>query len=461
MNLEQIVNFVKTDIWRIRLKDFSGSKPFLIRNLRVIILAVRGFAEDKCKFRASALTFFSLLSIVPVFAMMFGVAKGFGMEAKVREEVMKRFQVQQAVGEGIEVSGGIGVGEKIIAFSESMLKHVEDASGSLVAGIGTILLFWTIIKLLGNIESSFNGIWGIKRPRHIGRKFSDYLSVMLVCPILLVMSSSLTLAIRGQVEGVVQRFEVFQAIGPFIFFLLKFSPYVTIWVVFTFLLMFMPNTKVKLSSGILAGVVSGSLFQIVQTMYISGQISMTQADKIYGSFAALPLFLIWLQVSWLIVLFGAELAFAHQNVDTYEFEPDCLNVSHSYKLLLSLLLTEMMIRNFCKGKGAYSAEDISHKLEVPIRLVRQVLFELVESGVVTKQMQESSKDVLYQPAVDVDLLTVKYVKDALENTGSAGLPLTEVDEFNRLGNCMRAFDTAIGQLPENVLLKDIATKARS
>jgi membrane protein len=458
MDLKQIVNFVKTDIWRIRLKDFSGSKLFFIRNLRVIILAVRGFIEDKCKFRASALTYFSLLSIVPVFAMMFGIAKGFGMEAKIRDEITRRFPVKQSVGEGIDVGTGIDVGEKIIAFAESMLKHVEDASGSLVAGIGTILLFWTIIRLLGNIESSFNGIWGIKRPRHIGRKFSDYLSVMLVCPIMLVMSSSLTLAIRGQVEKIEARFEIFSTIGPFIFFLLKFSPYVTIWVVFTFLLMFMPNTKVKFSSGILAGVVSGSLFQLVQTMYINGQVSMTQSDKIYGSFAALPLFLIWLQVSWLIVLFGAELAFAHQNVDTYELEPDCLNVSHSYKILLSLVITEFIIRNFCKGKKAFSATEISHKLEVPIRLIRQILFELVESGVVSKQVQENSKDVLYQPAVDVDLLTVKYVKDALENSGSAGLALTEIQEFNRLNGCMQAFNATIAQSPENLLLKDLALK---
>lgn len=444
MKLEQIVEFVKTDIWRMRLRNFSGPKQFLIRNLRITILSVRGFAEDKCKFRASALTFFSLLSIVPVFAMMFGIAKGFGMDAKVRAEITQRFQGQE------EIS------EKIIAFAESMLANVEDASGGLVAGIGTILLFWTIIKLLGNIESSFNGIWGVKRPRSIGRKFSDYLSVMLVCPVLLVLSSSLTVAIRGQIEDIVERFEILAAIGPFIFFLLKFSPYVTIWVVFTFLLMFMPNTKVKFSSGVLAGVVSGSLFQIVQIMYINGQVSMTQSDKIYGSFAALPLFLAWLQISWLIVLFGAELAFAHQNVDTYEFEPDCLNVSHSYKLVLSLVITELIIRNFCKGKDAFSAEDISHKLEVPIRLVRQILFELVESRVVSKQMQDNSKDVLYQPAVDVDVLTIKYVKDALENNGNSGLQLTEVREFDRLSGCMQAFNTAIGQSPENILLKNIS-----
>ncbi|MCK5566218.1 MAG: YihY/virulence factor BrkB family protein [Planctomycetes bacterium] len=446
MDLKQIVNFVKTDIWRMRLRDFSGPKQFLIRNLRIIILSVRGFAEDKCKFRASALTFFSLLSIVPVFAMMFGIAKGFGYEKTVSEQILVQFQGQ---GEVVK---------KMIEFANSML---DNAKGGLVAGIGVAMIFWTVIKVLSNIESSFNDIWGIKSSRSIGRKFSDYLSVMLICPILLVMSTSLTVAISGQVRAIIEGYEMFSAIGPFVFFLLKFSNYVTIWVVFSFILIFMPNTKVNFRSGILAGVIAGTIFLLAQGLYIYFQIGVSKYSAIYAGFASLPLFLIWLQISWLIVLFGAELAFAHQNVDTYEFEPDCLNVSHSYKLLLSLLLTEMMIRNFCKGKKAFSATEISHKLEVPIRLVRQVLFELVESGVIGKQMQESSKDVLYQPAIDVDLLTVKYVKDALENTGSVGLPLTEVDEFNRLCGCMGAFDTAIGRLPENVLLKDMALKGQS
>lgn len=441
MKLEQTVNFIKTDIWRIRLKDYSGSKSFLIRNLRIIILAVRGFIEDKCKFRASALTFFTLLSIVPVIAMMFGIAKGFGLEKKVSEQILERFQGQEEVA------------ERMINFANSLL---ENAKGGFIAGIGVVMIFWTVIKVLSNIESSFNDIWGIKSSRSLGRKFSDYLSVMLVCPILLVMSSSLTVAISGQVRAIIEGSEIFTAIGPFVIFLLRLSPYVTIWVVFTFILVFMPNTKVNLRSGILAGVVAGTIFQLAQGLYVYFQIGVAKYGAIYGSFATLPLFLIWLQISWLIVLFGAELAFAHQNVDTYEFEPDCLNVSHSYKLVLSLVVTELIVRNFCNGKDAFSATEISQKLEVPIRLVRQVLFELVESRVISKQAQEDSKDVLYQPAVDVDVLTVKYVKDALENNGSSGLSLTEVNEFNRLSGCIQAFNTAIGQSSENVLLKDIS-----
>jgi len=147
--LSKFVNFVTIDIWRMQLKNYSRTKAFLIQQLRVIVLAVRGFAEDKCKFRASALTFFSLLSIVPVIAMMFGIAKGFGLENRVQAEILKRLEGQEEVA------------TQIIDFANSLL---ENASGGFMAGIGVVFLLWTIVKLLGNIENSFNEIWGVKRP---------------------------------------------------------------------------------------------------------------------------------------------------------------------------------------------------------------------------------------------------------------------------------------------------------
>ena len=181
----KIMNFLKKDIWRIRLKSYSGSKSFFLRQLRIIVLAVRGFDEDKCMLRASALTFYSLLSIVPVIAMMFGVAKGFGLQKRIEIEVLKKMQGQEEVG------------KRIIDFANSLL---ENASGGVIAGIGVAFLFWAIIKVLSNIEHSFNDIWGVRTSRTFGRKFSDYLSIMLICPILLIVSSSVTVFVASQVE---------------------------------------------------------------------------------------------------------------------------------------------------------------------------------------------------------------------------------------------------------------------
>ena len=438
--LSRVINFLKTDIWQIHLKNYPPSKSFLLGQLRIIVLAVRGFDEDKCKFRASALTFYSLLSVVPVIAMMFGVAKGFGLEKRVETELMQKMHAQKEVA------------EKIINFSNSLL---ENASGGFIAGVGVVFLFWAIIKVLSNIENSFNDIWGVKTPRRIGRKFSDYLSMMLVCPFLLVMASSATVVISTQVQVVIQKFSIFSALGPFILFLLKLLPYCTIWIMFTFVFIFMPNTKVKLKAGLLAGVVAGTIFQLTQWIYINFQIGAAKYSAIYGSFAALPLFLLWLQVSWLVILFGAELSFAHQNVETYEFEQDYLAASYSFKKLLSLLITHLLVKNFCKGEQPWHVERISHTLEIPIRLVRQILFELAESGILSEVRKDNGKDVAYQPAIDVAKITVKYVIEALEQQGSSAIPVRQTSELNKLSDCLSTFAGDIEKSPANILLKDL------
>jgi membrane protein len=441
--LSRIINFLKTDIWRIRLKNYPRSKSFFLRQLRIIVLAIRGFDEDKCRFRASALTFYSLLSIVPVIAMIFGIAKGFGLEERVKAEIMLKMQTEEQV----------KVAERIINFANSLLAEV---SGGIIAGIGVAFLFWAIIKVLSNIENSFNDIWGVKTPRNISRKFSDYLSVMLVCPFLLVMSGSITVAVSSQIRDIAGKIAIFRAaLGPLIFVLLKLLPYCTIWIAFTFVLIFMPNTKVKLKYGLLAGVIAGTIFQIVQWVYINFQIGVAKYGAIYGSFAALPLFLLWLQISWLVVLFGAELSFAYQNVETYEFEPDCLSVSYSFKKLLSLLITHLLVKNFCQGEQPWGADQVSRKLDIPIRLVRQILYELVESGVISEVGKKENKEVAYQPACDVEKLTVKYVVDSLEQRGNAAIPVTKSSEFEKLSDCLNKFGSAIEKLPENLSLKNI------
>ena len=439
--VSRIIDFVTRDIWRIRLKNYSPAQSFLIKQLRIIILAIRGYAEDKCKFRASALTFFSILSIVPVVAMFFGIAKGFGMQEKVQAQIMERFAGQE------------DVAKYIVKFANSLL---ESTQGGIVAGIGIAFLFWTIIKVLSNIENSFNDIWGVKKSRHFGRKFSDYLSMMLVCPVMLVISSSLTIAISSQVKQTLETYTFFQAIGPVVAVFLWILPYCTLWIVFSFVFIFMPNTKVRFSSGVLAGIVAGTTLQLAQWAFFSVIIGLTKYNAVYGSFAALPMFFIWFQMSWLIVLFGAELAFAHQNVDTYEFEQDCLSVSYSYKKLLTLLITQQIVKNFCQAKESLNSSDISHTLEIPIRLVRQILFELVEASVLSEVKTQEKGDVLYyHPARDVDSLSVKYVIDALEQKGNTVIPVIKSPELEKLSDCVAKIDESIQKSSANVLLKDI------
>jgi membrane protein len=161
-------------------------------------------------------------------------------------------------------------------------------------------------------------------------------------------------------------------------------------------------------------------------------------------------------MSWLILLFGAEIAFAVQNVHTYEFEPDCLSISHSHKTLLSLLVARLIVKRFCEGESAWDAPEISRALEIPIRLVRQILHELVESNILSEMRKpEEDKEALYQPARDVETLTIKRVLDALDNRGNADVPVVASQELKKLTDALATFAEIVEQAPANATLKKI------
>ena len=438
--LSRIIQFVKVDIWRIRLRNLPRSRSVLITQLRIILLALRGFYEDKCQLKASALTFYSLLAIVPVLAMAFGIAEGFRLRETLEEQLREKLAGQEEVL------------TRVIGFADSLL---ENTKTGMVAGIGILLLLWTVIKVLGNIERSFNDIWGVKKPRSFARKLSDYLSMMLICPILFIISSSVTVFIAGQIKLIIERITLLGAISPLIFASLKLLPYCVVWGLFTFIYIFMPNTRVNFRSGLLAGIAAGTIYQITQGVYIHFQVGVARYNAIYAGFAALPLFLIWLQLSWLIVLFGAEISFAHQNVDTYEFEPDCLRVSNRFKKLMALRITHLLRKNFCAGEKPWTATQISHTLEIPIRLVRQILFELTEARIVSETVGEGDRAVAYQPAQCPEKYTVEYVVDALDERGSNDIPVAESSELNKLSECLKKFGETVEKSPANIPLMDL------
>jgi len=438
--LEKKIAFIKTDVWRIRSRELPRVKAAGIRLLRIIILSVRGFDAHNCLFRASALTFYSLLSIVPVLAMAFGIAKGFGFEGALERQLFETFQGQEEIV------------RRVMEFARSLL---ENAKGGVIAGAGLLLLFWSVIRLLGNIEDSFNHIWGIEKARTLARKTSDYLSATLICPILFILSSTITVVIKSQVQLVVERITLLGAISPVIFFTLKLLPYCVIWILFTFVYMFMPNTKIQFGSGLFAGIVAGTLYQIFQLVYLTFQIGVARYNAIYGSFAALPLFLLWLQLSWMIVLFGAELSSAHQHVETYEFEPDCSRVSQAFRKLLTLRVVHLVVKGFSDGGRALSAVQIASTLEIPILLVRDILKQLVASEVLSELCDKEAKETSYQPACTIDLLTIKYVIDRLEAYGTDTVPVVNSKELETLSGCLKAFGEAIEKSSANLLIKDI------
>ena len=436
----KMINFIKTDIWRIRIKSLPRKKSFFIKQLRILLLATRGFGQDKCPLQASALTFYSILSIVPVVAMAFGIAKGFGFQKLLEKLLFEKFPGQEEVM------------IQVVDFARSLL---ENTKGGMIAGIGIVFLFWTVIKLLSNIERSFNDIWEIKKPRTYGRKFGDYLSIILISPILVILSSSATVFITTQITLITEKVALLGMFSPVIFVMLKLVPYCLVWILFTFIYVLMPNTKVNFSSGFIAGVIAGTIFQVAQWAYIIFQVGVAKYNAIYGSFAALPLFLIWMQLSWLIVLFGAEISFAYQYTDTYEFEPDLRQISPAFKKLISLQIAHLVISTFSKGATPLTASKISSVLEIPIRLVQQILDELVESGIFSNTEIKENRELSYQPARDINVITIKSIIEALEQRGVDNIPVAQTAELKSLSEVLQTFSYELERSPANRLLKDI------
>ncbi|HEX3007507.1 MAG TPA: YihY/virulence factor BrkB family protein [Bacteroidales bacterium] len=437
---KNLIDFINHKLWSVRLSDLPRRKALLYRYLRVLVLSVRKYIEDKLQFPASALTFYSMLSVVPVLALGFGIAKGFGYEKYLAEELSNNLK------------GHEEVIKYLLDFTNSFLERTQ---GGLIAGVGMAILFWTVMKVFGNIESAFNDIWLIKKPRSFVRKFSDYLSMMLISPLLIITASSANVFISTQLGTMEERIALLGYISPAIYFLLKFVPYVLIWVLFSFIYIIMPNIKVNVKSGIIAGVVAGSIFQLTQWAYIHFQIGVSNYGAVYGSFAALPLFLVWMQLSWLIVLFGAEISYADHNIDLYEFETETVQISPYAKRILSLLVTHRIVSNFKNCETPSTARELSKELKLPIRLVQNILTDLIKVRIVSEVVMPKPKLSAFQPALNIDHLTVKYVMEKMDKQGHSSIIDTSLNKTCRLLEIHDAFTNAIDRMPENILLKDL------
>ncbi len=433
--IRQAMHFASVEIWRMPLKDMPPRKSFLIKQLRILVLALRGFREDKVMLRAPALTLYSMLSIVPIVALAFGIAKGFGLEMYVER------QLEAAL------AGREEVFSWVMEITQSFFAQTH---GGTVATVGLLILLYTITMLLTNIEQSFNDIWQVTKARSWSRKFSDYFSMMFLAPLFFIVASALTVYLNTQIQELSGTL-----INPILLFMVRMIPYLLIWVIFTLLYMIMPNTKVRLSSALIAGIIAGTIFQLIQWAYIAFQIGAARYGAIYGSFAALPLLILWMQVSWIVVLFGAELSFANQHVDNYEFEAETKNISPFSKKILSLYIMHLLISHFERGEKPLNADEISKELQMPASLANNILHDLFITGLVSETETQSSRDSAYQPAFDIHKIRIKTVLDSLEHKGSDELFAEPSKTLDKLKEAVEQFNRAIGESDHNKLLKDV------
>lgn len=404
--------FIDNDLWSIDTSKANGIVRFGYAMLRILVMTIREFLEQKASVRASALTYYTILALVPVLALVFAIAKGFGLESLLNEQLRSGLSNND-------------VADYLIGFSTSALNN---AKGGLIAGVGVAMLLYSVFKLLNNIEEAFNTMWCVAKSRTIFRKVADYMCIMLFGPIMLLTASSATIVVRSSLRSTLTG-----GFSPLQDVVLYALPYLMAWIVFALLYLVMPNTRVKPVPAIVAGIVSGTAFQIVQWAYITFQIGVNNAGAIYGSFAFLPLLLAWLQITWTIVLAGCKIAFSIQNVSNYRLEHEAAELSIRAKRKLCVMIMHKIATEFKRGERLPSGGEIANSLGIGKPLFFRLTGRMRDAGLIA-ELEHSDNvaqdDVTFIPAMDLQRITAAEVCQRLDNLGD-GSPVAE-EEYAKL-----------------------------
>jgi membrane protein len=398
--VQRIIQFFQTDLWRITQGDVSPLKFLVVEGLKKVVLAIRFFTAKRVVTKAAALTYSTLLAIVPILAVVFAIARGFGYNKFIEVWFRDALKSQPEVADAM------------IGFVNSYLVHTKSG---VFLGIGLIFMLYTVLMLVSNIEQTFNEIWQVKKPRSIFRTFTDYLAMFFVFPILIVLTSGISIFLAAVADNMPD----FLMLGWAVRALIDLIPYVLMSGMFIALYIFMPNTRVKPICAVVPGILAGIAMQGLQFVYIHSQMFLSSYNAIYGSFAALPLFMLWMQISWTICLFGAELCYTNQNLDYYDYNAQTSELSHRYCLMLYTLIMSRICRRFAEGGRPYTAMELRNETNIPIRFINDLLYRLIQAHmlieITTDEKGETSK---YMPAEDLKNLSVGTMIDRLESQGT-------------------------------------------
>ena len=433
-----IQDFLTQDIWQVQITTLPPWKRFGYRVLRTLMLISQGFTKNQIQQGASALTYYSMLSVVPIIALLIGIARGFLFEQSLEAWLLERFADQKLI-----------IGQLFKFAGESL----QAANGGIIAGVGIALLVWSAINILTNIELVMNQIWEVREGRSLARRFTDYLAMLFLAPILIFLASGLTGYLSALVSAV-HKGTLFDQIAPFLIPALSLVSVLLSALLFTFLYIFMPNTRVRFLPALFAGIFTAVIYQILQWFYFYFQIGVASYNAIYGTFAAIPLFLIWLHLSWVMILLGAKLCFAIQNVDAFEFMSEHIHLSHRFRLVCSLRLAQYCVKKFMREESPPSALELSNRLAIPMPLTNRLLFQLEKAEVLVKVKRDHDQEEAYLPGRSPETLTIKRTIDMINERGEV-IPLSPSHELTLILKNLEKFGVAMEESDANILLKDI------
>ena len=387
-----------------------------MKMLRILHAAVVGFVKDDCFLKASSLTYYTLFSIVPVLAVLFGIAKGFGIEDLLLSNLK------------IVLSDHPEITNKLIEFIDSTLRH---AKGSLIAGFGVVLLLWSVVLLFGTIETTFNTIWKVPVSRNLFAMVRDYIPIIFFAPLFFAFVSSISLYLLNDVVGYAETLGFERVLSGFQKFWIQATTFLLSWIFFTFLYIFLPSAKVRFNHGLIAGLFAAILFYILQHTFIAFQLYLTSYSALYGSFAALPLFLLWLQATWWIVFLGAEIAYHFQHGKYLYGKRKEKSIRISYPAAALLVLEELITRFNKKGRPL-SPEEFSDKHHMAFSEVSLLFQQFEDAKIIVRVVPEfGGIKIFYQPTGPIHLTLVSELLQAISPTLVKEVQVKESNEAHK------------------------------
>lgn len=384
------------DVLDAELSGLTRFKRGLHLALRIAVITGRDFFRNLLKLQAMALAFKTLLSLAPLLAVVFSMLKAFGVHNRMEPALAQALSP---------------LGEKGQEITQYLIGFVDKMSASALGSVGFITLFFTVVSLMGTIEESFNHIWRVRAPRKLARRFSDYLSAILVGPVLVFAAVTITATLQN--NAVVHAFMSLQALGTVILVLLRLVPYLTLWGAFTFVYIFIPNTRVKIRSAAVGGLVAALLWQSVGWGFAVFVASSTRYYVIYSSFAILLLFLLWLHIGWVIVLLGAQVSYAHQHVRYFQGERDLLAQSPAGREKLALHMMLLIGRNFYHGLDPLDVSELAARLRLPAGITKELLDMFTQTKLVLPLADEET----FVLGRDPETISIKEILDCVRDAG--------------------------------------------
>lgn len=425
-----------------RLEEQKASQGVVVRTLiwllarpvKLLLYMLQGLSAHATMVRSAALTYYTLVSIVPVVALVFAFVKGFGLADGLVQNLYSVFpQIPEVV-------------DYLVEFSQKALARTQ---GGLVALFSLLALFWSVWSVFSSIEDAFNNIWEVKSTRSWSRKISDYITIIVFAPILWVGASAASVYLQNLLGW---------SDSLWLEALSKLISMVIAWFMFSLMYVVLPNTKVNLSAAIKSGVIAGTVFLLFQWGYVFIQTWMTSYNAIYGSFAALPLFLLWMLTSWSILLLGGELSFTFQNEKRFDEERESLLVSYDCRRKLMVGVMVIVARNFRDGNGAMAVDDIRTELGLPKRILSSVIATLVEAGMLHEiHIGGKEFELSYAPARDISTLTVYDVLSAVDAHGEGrdSIDVSEPRELHRAAQVVEELKSVTSASAVNCRILDL------